>query len=183
MAIAESAMDPVHQNSFDWYDILLFTLNVHFFGYNLDRNQAVTLVLILLCKYNLPYYCCVYSHYKISDCRCARKCLSCRDRIGGNESEASAPIFCLRSSPETRNMTDLKSIVKNCGVESIHTVVENGRQKFLCFTRLSEANDTWFVVASDGADVWRSEFDEDGLDAQRDLVNVSTTDAFLTRLK
>ncbi|KAL8602465.1 hypothetical protein ACOMHN_063332 [Nucella lapillus] len=80
-------------------------------------------------------------------------------------------------------MSDLKSIVKNCKVESVHAVIENGRQKFLCFTRLSEEENTWFVLASDGADVWRVEFDEDGLDAQRDLVNVSTTDAFLTRFK
>ncbi|XP_076441824.1 protein PAXX-like [Babylonia areolata] len=80
-------------------------------------------------------------------------------------------------------MSDLKSVVKNCKVESVHAVVENGRQKFLCFTRLSEEDSTWFVLASDGADVWRSEFDEDGLDAQRDLVNISTSDAFLTRFK
>lgn len=80
-------------------------------------------------------------------------------------------------------MMDIKSITKNCKVESIHTVVEIEQQKFLCFTRLSETNDTWFVVASDGADVWRREFDEEGLDAQRDLVNISTTDAFLTRFR
>ena len=80
-------------------------------------------------------------------------------------------------------MTDLRNIIKNNNVDSIHTVVENGRQKFLCYTHLSEADDTWFVVASDGADVWRNEFDEEGLDAQRDLVNISTVDAFLTRFK
>ncbi|KAK7466621.1 hypothetical protein BaRGS_00037278 [Batillaria attramentaria] len=80
-------------------------------------------------------------------------------------------------------MSDIKSIVKNNNVESIHRVVENGRQKFLCFTRLGEADDVWVVVVTDGADVWKNEFDEEGLDAQRDLVNVSTTDAFLTRVK
>jgi hypothetical protein len=80
-------------------------------------------------------------------------------------------------------MTDLKSIIKKCDVDSVHTVVENGRQKFLCFTRLCEADDVWFVVVSDGKDVWRSDFDEDALEAQRDLVNINSTDTFLTRFK
>lgn len=80
-------------------------------------------------------------------------------------------------------MSDLKTSVRKNGVECVHKVVENGRQKFLCFSRLADANDAWVLMVTDGADAWKMEYDEEGLEAQRDLVNVSTTDAFLTRVR
>lgn len=80
-------------------------------------------------------------------------------------------------------MSAVTNILKKCQVDSVHRSIENGRQKFLCFTRLEEADDSWVVVVTDGVDVWKNEYDEEALKAQCDLVSISQLDVFLTRFR
>ena len=79
-------------------------------------------------------------------------------------------------------MASVKDLATDSQVEYLHSVVETGSGKFVCFTRLA-ADDAWVVGVTDGCDVWRLELDIDDLDAQRDLANVSSLDAFLSKLK
>lgn len=81
-------------------------------------------------------------------------------------------------------MENLKELVENAKVKEIHQTVENGRQKYMCFTSFSNGlSPTWNMCVSDGVDMWRLELDEDELDAHRDLAGVNSADTFLSRFK
>jgi len=63
---------------------------------------------------------------------------------------------------------------------SLHRVVKNDDDKYLCFTRLS----TEFVVGvTDGVTLWKVDLDEEEADNTRDLAGITTLGAFLTRLR
>ncbi|RUS85271.1 hypothetical protein EGW08_006972 [Elysia chlorotica] len=79
-------------------------------------------------------------------------------------------------------MTDLLSQLKDAKLDSTQCVTTNGRQKFLCFTKTVDSKQ-WVVAVTDGIDVWSQEFDEEGLEAQRDLSGVASVESFLSRFK
>ena len=78
-------------------------------------------------------------------------------------------------------MANIKDLVTDAEVESLHHVVETGSGKFVCYSRL--AVDAWVVGVTDGCDLWRLELDMDDLDSQRDLSDVSSLDAYLAKLR
>lgn len=80
-------------------------------------------------------------------------------------------------------MSSFKKVLRECNVDCLHQVVENDGQRFLCFTRLGNSENSWIVVVTNGTDVWKNEYDEEGLEALSDLVNARTTDTFLTRFR
>lgn len=78
-------------------------------------------------------------------------------------------------------MSALASKVTECKCSSLHRVVNSGDEKYLCFTRLS--TDDLVVCVSDGISLWKVELDEEEADALRDLANINTIDAYLTRMR
>ena len=85
------------------------------------------------------------------------------------------------NSVKLETMANIKDLVTDAQVESLHCVVETGSGKFVCYSRL--AVDAWVVGATDGCDLWRLELDMDDLDSQRDLSDVSSLDAYLAKLR
>ncbi|GFR96774.1 protein PAXX [Elysia marginata] len=79
-------------------------------------------------------------------------------------------------------MSDLMSQLRDAKLDNAQHVVSNGRQKYLCFTKTVDSK-LWVLAATDGIDVWSQEFDEEGLDAQRDLCSVTSIDSFLLRFR
>lgn len=77
-------------------------------------------------------------------------------------------------------MSDLKSLVETAEVKEIHRVVQNGNEKFLCFTRTSA---TWMLCTTNGTDMWKVEIDEDELESYRDLAGVTTVEVFLSKFR
>ncbi|KAH3853349.1 uncharacterized protein LOC127875261 [Dreissena polymorpha] len=78
-------------------------------------------------------------------------------------------------------MSEFVSHIQDSGCAKIHRVVTNGDERYLCFTRL--ANSAWFVIASDGVSVWKTEVDEDEADTIRELAGISTTEAFVNKIR
>ena len=79
-------------------------------------------------------------------------------------------------------MSDLASQLRDAKLESAQRVVTNGGQKYLCFTRIRDSK-LWVIAATDGIDVWSQQFDEEGLEAQRDLSGVTSVESFLLRFR
>jgi len=77
-------------------------------------------------------------------------------------------------------MTSLKTQLIDANADGIHRVVENGNQKFLCFTRTT---DIWIICVTDGTDVWKTEIDADELESYKDLAEVTTVEAFLSKFR
>ena len=78
-------------------------------------------------------------------------------------------------------MSDFKNLLTEAKVIDLHSTTENGRDKFLCYTRFHD--NTLILGVSDGVDVWRLELDSDELDIHRDLADVTTIDAYLTKFR
>ncbi len=79
-------------------------------------------------------------------------------------------------------MASVKDLVTDAQVKAMHSVVESAAGKFVCFSRLA-TDDIWVLGATDGCDVWRQDLDLEELDAQRDLAEVGSLDAFLAKLR
>ena len=79
-------------------------------------------------------------------------------------------------------MASIKDLAIDAQVEALHCVVETGSGKFVCYTRLAAA-DAWVVGVTDGCDLWRLELDVEDMDTQRDLSDVSSLDAYLSKLR
>lgn len=79
-------------------------------------------------------------------------------------------------------MTNLMSQLQDAKLDNVQQVITNGRQKYMCFTKTVDSK-LWLLAATDGIDVWSQEFDEDGLDAQRDLCGVTSVDSFLHKFR
>ena len=77
-------------------------------------------------------------------------------------------------------MASLKDLVTDNNVNELHNVVENGRQKFLCYTSLSSY---WLLAVTDGVDLWKLELDEEELESHRELAEINTNDAFLSKVR
>ena len=77
-------------------------------------------------------------------------------------------------------MTGLKNLVTESKVESLHSVVQNGNQEFLCFTRFST---NWIICVTDGVDLWRLELDEEELESCRELAESNSLDAYLGKIR
>ncbi|GFN83837.1 protein paxx [Plakobranchus ocellatus] len=77
-------------------------------------------------------------------------------------------------------MSDLTSLLQDANLDSAQRVVSNGRQKYLCFTKIKDAA-IWVVSVTDGVDVWFLELDKEDLEAQRDLSGISSIESFLLK--
>ena len=77
-------------------------------------------------------------------------------------------------------MTSLKNLVTEAKVESLHSVVENGNQNFLCFTRFST---NWIICVTDGVDMWRMELDDEELESCREVAEVNSMDSYLGKIR
>ncbi|XP_041354290.1 uncharacterized protein LOC121372094 [Gigantopelta aegis] len=77
-------------------------------------------------------------------------------------------------------MGDFKNLLIEAEVIDLHRTTDNGRVKFLCFTRFHD--NAMILGVSDGVDVWRLELDSDELDTHRDLAGV-TIDAYLVKFR
>ncbi|XP_063425749.1 uncharacterized protein LOC134709520 [Mytilus trossulus] len=77
-------------------------------------------------------------------------------------------------------MTSLKNLVTESKVESLHAVVENGKQEFVCFTRLAT---NWIICITDGVEMYRTELDAEELESCRELAEISTMDTYLARIR
>lgn len=78
-------------------------------------------------------------------------------------------------------MTSVRDIVGEAKVASLHAVVEQGGNRYVCFTGLS--NNNWLVATTDGCELWRLELDSGDLEDHRDLAEITTVDAFLSRVR
>ncbi|KAK3094204.1 hypothetical protein FSP39_025419 [Pinctada imbricata] len=79
-------------------------------------------------------------------------------------------------------MTTFKELITDANVHELHTIIENGRQKFLCYTKL-RSDSEWLVGVTDGVDVWKLDIDEDELDSHRELAEINSNEAFLNKVK
>lgn len=77
-------------------------------------------------------------------------------------------------------MTSLKNLVTEAKVDGLHSVVENGNQKFLCFTRFST---DWIICVTDGVDMWRLELDDEELESCRELAEATSMDSYLGKIR
>lgn len=77
-------------------------------------------------------------------------------------------------------MSAYKESILGAKVSSLHRVIENGRQRYLCFTKMAT---NWSLNVTDGIDVWRLELDEDELESHRELSETSTKEAFLLKIR
>jgi hypothetical protein len=77
-------------------------------------------------------------------------------------------------------MTSLKNLVTEAKVESLHSVVENGNQNFLCFTGFST---NWIICVTDGVDMWRMELDDEELESCREVAEVNSMDSYLGKIR
>lgn len=79
-------------------------------------------------------------------------------------------------------MSEFVSNLKEANVHNLHRLVKNGDKKYLCFTQTNASNG-WSVLVSDGIDVWMQEYDEDSLEALRDLSGINALDAYLAKIR
>ncbi|CAC5405692.1 unnamed protein product [Mytilus coruscus] len=77
-------------------------------------------------------------------------------------------------------MTSLKNLVTESKVESLHAVVKNGKQEFVCFTRLATH---WIICITDGAEMYITELDAEELESCRELAEISSMDTYLARIR
>ncbi|XP_061172625.1 uncharacterized protein LOC133181971 [Saccostrea echinata] len=77
-------------------------------------------------------------------------------------------------------MSSYKDSILDAKVINLHKVVENGRQRFICFTKMGTY---WSLNVTDGLDVWRLEMDEDEFESHRELSETSSKEAFLLKIR
>ena len=98
------------------------------------------------------------------------------------------------STKHTGNNDNLGEIERDKDIDlySLHRTIENGRQKYLCFTKLkikttdenaSSDGRVLMLEVSDGLDLWIVELDDQDVDTHRDLHNMSTSEAFYSKIR
>ena len=106
----------------------------------------------------------------------------CQETQVGSLTLLKVCTFTVQGKSSTlRRMASIKDVICDGKVESLHAVVETGGNKFVCFTRLSP--ESWVLCVTDGFDLWRLELDLDDLDARRDLAEVASIDAYVSRFR
>lgn len=78
-------------------------------------------------------------------------------------------------------MSSFASLITDANCNELHRVVDSSGSKYLCFSRFDKS--CWIVCVTDGVSLWKLDLDEEEADAQRDLANISTMEAFLTRFR
>lgn len=77
-------------------------------------------------------------------------------------------------------MSSFKDRISEAKIGNLHRLIENGRQKFLIFTKMGK---NFSLNATDGIDVWRLDMDEKELESQRELSETSSNEAFLLKIR
>ncbi|XP_052766921.1 uncharacterized protein LOC128207817 [Mya arenaria] len=77
-------------------------------------------------------------------------------------------------------MTTFAAQITEAKCSDLHRAVKSGDDRHLCFTRLSG---TWLVCVTDGVSLWRTELDEEEVDALRDLAGINTLEAFFHKFR
>lgn len=77
-------------------------------------------------------------------------------------------------------MSSFKDSILEAKVENLHRLIENGRQKFLIFTKMGKS---FSLNATDGIDVWRLDMDEKESESLRELSETSSNEAFLLKIR
>lgn len=77
-------------------------------------------------------------------------------------------------------MSGFRELIRESGIDSLNRVIQNGDTKYVVFTRLTSQ---WALCVSDGIEVWRIEWDEEEMEAHRDLAGISSASVMLNRIK
>ncbi|XP_072173245.1 protein PAXX-like [Diadema setosum] len=77
-------------------------------------------------------------------------------------------------------MSSGKSLAKEEGADCLHRVLEEGSDKYLCFTSCDR--ETWIIQVTNGIDVWRKLLDQANLESHRELADVTTYSAYFSRV-
>lgn len=79
-------------------------------------------------------------------------------------------------------MSGFLSALKEADVDNLHKQLNHGDKRYLCFTKVTQGG-KWRVLVSDGIDVWMQEYDEDSLEALRDVGGINSMDAYLNKFR
>ena len=80
-------------------------------------------------------------------------------------------------------MTTFDAILKEAEVSTLHLSIDNGSQRYVCCTKIGYDFSSFILQVTDGIDVWSLELENDDVDTQKDLHNLSSTKVFFRKIK
>ena len=80
-------------------------------------------------------------------------------------------------------MSTFNMILKDADIAALHLSIDNGSQRYICCTKTATDFSDFSLQVTDGIEVWSLVLENEDVDTQKDLHNLSSSKVFFNKIK